>query len=86
VFQESKEGGRNLVTINNPDLFKKALVIALAAAVIGGLLGLILGRTKERLIQGTIMGFASASWGMICLLVFGTMFYGLRLLFRVVFG
>jgi hypothetical protein len=72
--------------INNPDLFKKALFIALAAAVIGGLLGLILGRTKERLIQGTIMGFASAGWGMICLLVFSAMFYGLRLLIRAVFG
>jgi hypothetical protein len=74
------------MTINNPDLFKKALFIALLGAVVGGLLGLILGRTKERLIQGTIMGFASAGWGMICLLVFGIIFYGLRLLIRVVFG
>ena len=74
------------MTINNPDHLKKALFIALVAAVIGGLLGLILGRTRERIIQGTIMGFASAGWGMICLLVFGIMFYGLRLLIRVILG
>ena len=74
------------MTINDPDLFQKAYFVGLAAAIIGGLLGLILGRTKERLIQGTIMGFASAGWAMICLLLFGIMFYGLRMLFRVVFG
>ena len=74
------------MTINDPDLLQKAYFIGLAAAIIGGLLGLILGRTKERLVQGMIMGFASAGWGMICLLVFSIIFYGLRLLIRVVFG
>ena len=69
--------------INNTDVL---MSIALVVAVIGGLLGLIFGRTKESLIKGTIMGFAVAGWGMFCLLILGIMICGLRLLLKVVFG